>query len=386
MRLAEVCAIAAAAAFTLAGCGLDSGRGGSPIPLAETETVGDAAALVAHRPTDSQNTAAAIDAIGALGSRLNALAREGDGDLAPTAGSACREGVKFVAAYRGRRGLTETQQFYDAGCTQLARDAIQTVTSRGPTSKTVERRVLLYAPGRSVPLGLRRESTTIANARFGAGGAPAVRHGYSQATSSVLWIGNHKEAVAESEIAIVPGDARASGFCQASAGYSAAGFPALDATFGWESDTLGSSLSATRVAEEPGVVVFSTTQSGGSFIGPIGSLSIQARRRNGGCLPTSSPLRIAGGTPAGLVTIPIRATYHNGLLWALSVNGASLAGGYRFTANTVRTGMETPSVTGVLVNGGVRVADLATDTFGDGTLTITSSGAQYRLVDWTILR
>ena len=104
-------------------------------------------------------------------------------------------------------------------------------------------------------------------------------------------------------------------------------------------------------------------------------------------LPAALPaFPIGGGAPAGIFTIPIRATYRHGVLWNLSVNDASLAGGYRFAANTVRTGFDAPNVMGVLVNGGIRVASLAADAFGNGTLTITSTGAQYRLIDWTIVR
>ena len=131
-----VFAIAVIAGFSLAGCGLDSGQSGSAIPLAGPETVGDAAATIAHRPTDSQNTAAAIDAVGVLGSRLNALA-ESAGDPDDLSGGAiCRDGTEFFAPARRIGGaLTETRAFYDPACTQLARDAIRVVTSRGPATR-----------------------------------------------------------------------------------------------------------------------------------------------------------------------------------------------------------------------------------------------------------
>ncbi len=380
-----VFAIAVIAGFSLAGCGLDSGQSGSAIPLAGPETVGDAAATIAHRPTDSQNTAAAIDAVGVLGSRLNALA-ESAGDPDDLSGGAiCRDGTEFFAPARRIGGAsTETRAFYDPACTQLARDAIRVVTSRGPATETVERSVLLYAPGRSMPIGLRRETSAIADARFGRWGFPMIRDGFSRTTSSSLWIANRKQSIAKSEFVLLPGSGR-NNYCQDSAAFSSTGFPSLDATFGWQSGTLGSQLSTTRTTDGRGIATLTTTQTGNSFVGPIGSLSIVSGQSHG-CPAALPAFRIGGGAPAGIFTIPIRATYRHGVLWNLSVNDASLAGGYRFAANTVRTGFDAPNVTGVLVNGGIRIASLAADAFGNGTLTITSTGAQYHLIDWTIVR
>ena len=61
--------IVAACAFGLAGCGDGSYSG-----LSGVETVGDAAAIVAHRPTGTQYAATAIDAVDTFGAALGGIA------------------------------------------------------------------------------------------------------------------------------------------------------------------------------------------------------------------------------------------------------------------------------------------------------------------------
>ncbi|MEO6835171.1 MAG: hypothetical protein ABI231_04615, partial [Candidatus Tumulicola sp.] len=306
-----ISAMVAAFGFALAGCGGGFGHSGSTIPGVASETVGDAAALVAHRPTDSQNAAAAINAVSALGSRIKALAGDGGsaGDDLTRAGppdsgrGACRGGLEFFAPGRGGdRRSTETRQFFDLGCTRLASDTTRIFRSTGPRSEAVERAIALYAPGRSTPLASRREASRISNATFGRWGFPLVSDGFSTTTTSELWISNQKQSRSKSEIVMLPSWRNVNDFCQDSAGYSLTGIPSLDSTFGWNGGTTGAPLPATRTAGRPGLVTVSSTQRGDTFAGPIGSLSIVASTPNHICPVAAPAYALAGGAPAGAFT------------------------------------------------------------------------------------
>jgi hypothetical protein len=387
MRRFPVLAIVAAAAFALAGCTGGDGQGGSAIPLGGAETVGDAAAIMAHRPTDTQTTATAIDAVGALGSRIAALSRTAGDDDAGHATGTCRDGRRFFAPdRRGDARSTETRDYFDSGCTQLARDTLRLYTLRGAAGEVVERAISLYERGRSSPVAVRRETSFVSNARFGRWGFPLARDGFAQTTASALWVGNRRQSTEGSGIVLLPGRGVTTGYCQDSAGYSTAGFPSLDATFGWEGGTLDSQISATRTTEGDGAITLASIEQGQTFVGPIGSLATVAQRHAGSCPAASAAYRLSGGEPAGVFIAPIRATYRDGRLRRLSVSGASFSGGYRLNAVTTTAGLETPRVTGTLSGRGFRVAEFETDAFGNGTLTIASTGAQYRLIDWTIVR
>ncbi|MEO6836171.1 MAG: hypothetical protein ABI231_09755, partial [Candidatus Tumulicola sp.] len=75
-------------------------------------------------------------------------------------------------------------------------------------------------------------------------------------------------------------------------------------------------------------------------------------------------------------------------LWDVTVTGVSLAGGYALSVATRRTGeaLAGASVRGGLTNGRMQIATLIANAVGNGELTITSTGAQYPLIDWTVVR
>lgn len=375
-------------ALALAGCAAGSNVTASALPFAGAETVGDAAAIAAHRPTDSQNTAAAIEAIGALGSRIDLLsdasgtAPQGGLAARATAG-ACRDGIEFFAPARsGRADSTETREFYDAACTQLARDTLRFYSAQTSGSEVVAGTTELYARGRRQPIATRSETVAITGATFTRFGFPSAAHGYTRTSVAALWIGNKRQSSSAVSVTLLPGSGGTNRYCRAAAAYSLAGVPSLDAAFGWDGTTAGP-IAATRQSDSRGDVTVTSLQRGDAYVGPIGSLRL-TRARFAACAAESRVFHVAGGVPAANFSMPVRATYRNGTLVGLSVPGASL-GAYRLTAGTVRRGLDDRDVAGVLVSGRMRVASLETDTFGNGLLTVTSTGAQYRLIDWTIV-
>lgn len=378
-------------AFALAGCAAGPSDTASGLPFAGAETVGDAAAIVAHRPTDSQNTAAAIEAVGALGSRLNQLADESATEPAgwtdPRLSSgACRDGTEFFAPDRaGQPESTETREYFDVACTQLARDTVRRYYVRSPTSEVVARATELYTRGLARPIATRRETVTISGATFARFGFPSAARGFTRTSVGVLWIGERRQNASASSVTLLPGRGGANLYCRAAAAYSLTGVPSLDATFGWDGSTVGGAVAATRQSDARGNVTLASLQRGNAYAGPIGSLRLTTLKAGGACPTGGWAFRVAGGVPATDFSLPIRATYRNGALASLSVAGASL-GTYRLTASTVGSGLDDRNVAGVLVSRGVRVASLQADAFGNGLLTVTSTGAQYRLIDWTIVR
>ncbi|MGA8534149.1 MAG: hypothetical protein WB615_08595 [Candidatus Tumulicola sp.] len=383
MVRSRVFAIAAACAFALAGC---SGQGGYSATGGGSETVDDAAAIVAHRPTGSQNAAAAIGAVDALGSLVKELA---DADGIGSLGGTCRGGSEFFAPSRdGDPRSTELREFFDAGCTHLARDAVRVYRPNGSHGESEAVAVSIYAPGSSAPIALRLENSQITNATFGALGFPIARYGFVRTTVRQLLISNQRQSVSSSETIMLPSRSNDLGtLCQNSAGYNAAGIPSLDATFGWQGATVDSPTPIRR-DDGTGVVTVATTQVGDTFAGPVGSLSLLTGPSHVNCAEAAPAYAIGGGTTASAFRIPVRAAYRHGRLASLAVSRATFSGGYRFdlaTARNPRNQTGAAFVSGVLANGRTRVATLSSDEFGSGELTITSTGAQYRLVDWTVV-
>jgi hypothetical protein len=174
--------------------------------------------------------------------------------------------------------------------------------------------------------------------------------------------------------------------CENSAGYDAAGVPSLDATFGWQGSTIESPTSIRR-DDGNGSVTVSTTQVGNTFAGPVGSLSLLAGAPGGSCTDAPPAYALTGASTASAFTVPIRASYRDGKLSSLAVWRASFSSGYRFDLTTTRrakNGID-GGVRGLLTDGKTQVASLSSDAFGSGELTITSTGAQYRIVDWTVV-
>lgn len=169
-------------------------------------------------------------------------------------------------------------------------------------------------------------------------------------------------------------------YCQGAAGYLAGGIPSLDETFGWQS---GAYAGGTRGTGSRGSAVWSANASGAVLEGSVGSLSI-ARNAGATCPMNAPPLIVKGGTSANAFTMPISIEFRRGQLVNLSVINARFASGDTLEVTT-RSDRQSAHVSGVIVNGRIEVATFRTNASGDGTLTITSSGAQYAIGDWIVV-
>ncbi len=376
----------------LCACSGGAGGGGLPVPYASdsVQTVGDAAAAAAHHATGTQNAAAAILAISAVGSRIKDAGEQNDETALPTGmrpgTGRCVDGLEFLAPdRRGDADSTETLAFYDAGCRRLARDAVRVYAPAGAGAETVARTVSIYARGNSnAPLAVRTAKSQISAAAFGPYGFPIADTGFRRALQGTLTIGGHLQVLSDSELVVMPGSGAVNVFCQDSAGYNAVGIPSLDATFGWQGGT-SAGVPGSRTDDGNGIVTWSSTQSGEVDRGAIGALAIEKQAANEGCPIGAPAYALSGGTEKRAYQIPLVATFHDGLLLAVSVTRADLGNGYALDVRTSGEGFDT-TIRGTVSAGALRVAAFAADRFGDGLLTITSTGAEYRLVDWSVVR
>lgn len=386
-------AVAAALGFVLAGCASGMGDSSASLPNLGSDgvqTVSDRAALVAHRPTGSQNAGIAIDAANVLGSRVKDTADDGDGvrdggKIRAASQGACIAGTEFFSPDRnGNPNSTEVLNFYNAGCTQLARDAVRSYAPNG-SSESVSRVVSFYAPGVAAPIAVRNETSHISNATFGPNGFPIYSDGFSRVTAGQLTIANQKAIVSGSQLIMLRSQSNANDFCQDSAGYNAVGIPSLDESFGWQGGSL-STQPARRITSGNGSIVsWFSDQAGSAVEGPIGSLRIADGTPSTGCPIASPAFTLTGGTAKSSYSIPLSITYVHGLLWSVTIANATLSSGYTLNVNTTHAGL-VATINGVVSSGSTQVATLHVNSFGNGVLTVTKTGAQYPIVDWNVVR
>jgi hypothetical protein len=174
--------------------------------------------------------------------------------------------------------------------------------------------------------------------------------------------------------------ARGSDYCQSSAGYSADGIPSLDATFGWEGGALSG---GSRSSGAHGAAVWSANASGAVVQSPIGGLSIARTSASRSCPLTAPAFVLNGGTSENAFSLPISMAFRRGALTNLSVVNGRFANGESLEVTTPNR--QAVEVDGFIARGETRVASFRTDASGNGTLTITSTGAQYVVADWIVI-
>jgi hypothetical protein len=385
-------------AFTLglAGCSGVSGSGSLPGSAYVNQTIGDTADALLARRTGSQNAGTGISATNALGGRIHQFALASADDAwtglrpdalhAPASAHACVDGIElFAPARSGEANSTEELVFYDAGCSRLAVDDVRTYTPTGIHSETIHHTTLLYAPGNSRAVSVATSTSSLSNATIGRFGLPNIIAGFANVTAAQVVVNKSPVLSTDTEFVVMPGSRSSNGFCSDSAGFDPTGIVSLDSTFGWQGGVLGG---ATRTVEGNGFVTWSATPSGTVFAGVIGSLSIATATQNFSCPIARPEFRLAGGNPIGTYTIPISATFHRGRLWSLSVPHATLPGGDTLSARTnhARRPESHEYIRGSVSAGRTSVATFGVNAFGNGTLTVTSTGAQYKIADWIVVQ
>jgi hypothetical protein len=303
---------------------------------------------------------------------------------------ACKNYMEFFAPDKnGDPNSTETQYFYDTACTQIARDVVRVYTSTGTSAETVARTVKQYALGNTTPIATRSDAVSISNATFDKYGFPIAADGFDRLSSDQLDIAGSKTIVSDDELvmqaATPSGTTAGTTYCSDSAGFNATGLAKLDETFGWQGGIL---TGGTRTVNGDGSVTWVATHAGTGFKGAIGSLSIAQGVQNTKC-PISTPMfTLAGGTQIGTYSIPVSVTYLSGVISNLTIANATLSNGDTLNVTTSASAPPSSStfIQGVVTSGSTQIATFAVDAFGDGTLTVTSTGAQFVITDWQVVR
>lgn len=188
-------------------------------------------------------------------------------------------------------------------------------------------------------------------------------------------------AVSGSNLIFQPSLGNVTDFCQSLAGYSANGIPSLDVTFGWQS---GAFSGGARALDERGISTWSSNASGTIVQGSIGALSLRRGNAGASCPMTAPAYTVDGADVTNAFSIPLTIMFHHGRLSSLGVGNARFANGESLDVSSEgnRSGIQ---VNGVIRNGGTQVAAFRTDAAGNGTLAITSTGAQYSIAGWIVV-
>jgi hypothetical protein len=379
------------AGTTLTACG---GGGGGASPSLPPATGGNTAQSLQQQTEDSIDTANALGSPvkdfstyndDATGSPVQSSLRTQSVSAQSVGDGSCNNGVEFFAPdKKGDPNSTERVDFYDNGCTAMARDAVRIWTASGPSSETIQRTVSLYALNSTTAAATRSETVNYTNATFDQYGYPVVKNGFDRTNTGELDVNGVKTIDGDSELAVAASAGASTTFCADSAGFNATGNQSLNETFGWA----GMTPSGTRTVNSDGSVTWQSTHSGTVYTGPIGGLSIQAGVQNTAC-PISTPMfALAGGTAKGEYSIPISATFSHGILTTLTVTNASLVNGDTLNVQT-NSGVSSADphfISGTLAKNGTTVANFNVDAFGDGVLVVAASGKQYQIEDWHVVK
>lgn len=148
----------------------------------------------------------------------------------------------------------------------------------------------------------------------------------------------------------------------------------LAMSFAWEGSARGNS------GAEAGAS--SATATGLTFLAPEGSIR-HAGAARANCADYASTYTAGLEATALRFRIPIAVQYRGGELQNVRVSRASF-GQYTMSVDGIH-GAGGVSIVGILANHRTPIASLQADRFGNGNLTITSTGAQYRLADWVVV-
>lgn len=371
------------AALALTACGGGSGTTGSLTPptnggtTQSTQTQTEDAVDTANDVGTPVKDFSSFDE--STGSPLQSVTRQSTGD------GTCNNGVElFAPDKKGDANSTERIDFYDNGCTAVARDAVRVYTSTGANSETVQRTVSLYLLNATSPAAVRSETVNFRDATFDQFGYPIAKDGFARTHTGELDISGAKTIAEDGELVVAPSSAGSTTFCSDSAGFNATGVAALNETFGWA----GVMPNGTRTVNSDGSVTWNSTHNGTVYTGPIGGLSIQAGVQNTAC-PIATPMfTLAGGATKGTFTLPVSATFDRGILTNLTIQNATLANGDTLNVQTnsgVQPG-DSHFISGTLAKSGTQIASFNVDAFGDGVLIVAATGKQYQIEDWHVVK
>lgn len=183
-----------------------------------------------------------------------------------------------------------------------------------------------------------------------------------------------------SQLVIRQAIANVAPFCESGAGMTLTGIASLDASFGWQS---GVYTGGTRTSNGGAFATWSATVTGAAVEAPINQLNIV--RHGGTSCPMMDPTYTIGGArnDDGF-SIPVSLTYRDGKLWDVTVSGGTFNNGERLDIASTPPTMRL-AINGIISKGDTALGSFVENAAGNGMLTVTSTGAQYRIKDWIVV-
>jgi hypothetical protein len=392
MQRMQTFAAAVTLGLALAGCGGAAGVpfSGSALPATPPSTSSTDSVSLARTGPGTTSDVFSIEALNAVGTPLKDLAEENATDQAvpkTTPGTGvCNHRVEtFIPDRAGDPNSSEAEVFYDAACTHVARDTVRTYTSTGAGAETVLLTVKTFLPVNGKQLSVRTTTVQLANATFGTNGFPIPADGFTRESTSQLTVGaSRKVILGGSEIIVSPASNGTNAFCSDAAAYNSIGIKRLNETFGWS----GALSGGVRTANADGSVTWAGTHAGTLFDGAPGSISLVTGTPNTACPIATPAYSLAGGTKVGSASSTISVTFLSGVIKNLTINAATLSGGYTLgvTTNSKAWPASPNYITGVVAHDASNIATFAVNAFGDGTLTLSKRGYTFVIADWNVVR
>lgn len=289
----------------------------------------------------------------------------------------------------GDPNSVQYQLYYDAACAQLARDTVRVISSVTGSGavKTQTQTVTTaeYDKGSTVSSSIRNEVNTITG-QFDAEGYPQLKLGFAR--SSILTVTEGGAVVESHANEYIAGATSSSSqtYCGDSAGFNNEKLSSTGQIHGWQNLT----ANASRTVNSDGSITWTDSSSGSVFSGAaVGALSIGKGALNNACPITVPAFTLGGGTLVSGYSVPsMSATFKSGTLMSLTVTNATLASGY--TLNVTTDATQSPSSTkfinGVISKAGTTLATFGVDANGNGTLTVSATGAQFTMHHWHVVK
>ena len=304
------------------------------------------------------------------------------------AGLASGAGVEYFKPDKaGDPNSYEYQVFYDSACTKIARDHVHVINSTtGTTTKTqvsTETDKHYSQTDSTNPTSVSVEVNTLTG-QVSTSGYPILSAGYSRASTYTLTVGGTVETKRGSEHISLPKTPTSQSYCGDSAGYSGEQHEGNDVTFGYQNLL----TSASRTVNADGSVTYSVNGGGSVYSAtPPATFTLNQGTLNTTCPIATPAFTLSGGTlkhsyGGGTFTV----TFFHGVIQSLSIVNETLSNGYVLNASSNPGASPTSStfITGTITKNGTTVATFNVDAFGNGTLTVTATGATYTMEHWHV--
>lgn len=360
MRSTFLCAIAATIA--LAGCGAGGGTGGTLPPVQQnpqsSTTDAQSAANAAMAPVSAGDMTAGLIG-GDYGSTLSSGSHPVV--LAALSQSCVHRHERIVTVISQTETKYETKYFYDAACTQLAKDVVADVTIPSGSAESIVRTAVWY----------NQSGTQLANrnTNFNITGTPG---NFAAVLTSAFFVGSASQPTNQfgGEFDMASQNATTWTVAGDHADIYNDVRPSVNASFG----VSAALQNATATVDGSGDVTFAGSR----------ALSLSYGSLYGLTMPSTPPFSVSGGSVIGTGSASGSIEFDPaGQLMAVNVTVNTVKG---FTVAMTSSGNPgSIAINGIVTNSsGQQVATFTVDQYGDGVITF-ANGSQALIVDWHIV-